>query len=171
MAVICCAYACWRNANFISMITISAITSFLCSLKLSNFQIKHNSRCNFTELKQDLLGQIIYWQKSHFQRGKNRNISFPWCALDLIVESVPANIISAGPSIIRALIFLQAFLLNCPRDPIRGAHKTMIMVLNTFSASTTTELMCGKWEVTWCYRRKATAWLLGLHLNSSLLAK
>ena len=114
---ICCAYPCQRNANFISMITISTITSFLCSFKLNNFQIKHSSWCSFTELKEDLLGQIIYWQKSHFQRGKNRNISFPRCTSDLIMESVPANIISAGQPIIRALIFLQALSPELSKEP------------------------------------------------------
>lgn len=40
VAVICCLLYLWRDANFISMITISNTSLFLCCLKLSNFQIK-----------------------------------------------------------------------------------------------------------------------------------
>lgn len=40
VALTCCAYACWRNTDFPSVTTITNTTSFLGSLKLSNFQIK-----------------------------------------------------------------------------------------------------------------------------------
>lgn len=54
------------------------------------------------------------------RRGKNRNISFLPRASDLIVENMPANIISACQSVIRALIFLQALSLELSKEPNEG---------------------------------------------------
>lgn len=96
VAVICCAYACWRDANFISMITISNTSLFLCSLKLSNFQIKRTPHdAILPNSKRVCWDRNLLTEKS-FSKSKNRNISFLWCAIDLIMESVLANIISAG---------------------------------------------------------------------------
>ena len=63
----------------------------------------------FYQTQRGSVGTDNLLTEKQFSKSKNRNISFPWCATDLIMKSVLANIISAGESIIRALIFLLAF--------------------------------------------------------------